>query len=47
VKAGESLSAIAAAHHVKGGWTALYQANKDVIGPDPDKVIAGTVLTLP
>ena len=36
----------AAALAVPGGWPALYQANRKQIGPDPDAVRAGTVLTL-
>jgi nucleoid-associated protein YgaU len=32
---------------VGGGWNAIYQRNKAVIGPDPDKIKPGMVLTLP
>jgi len=32
---------------VRGGWPALYAANRRVIGPDPDVIRPGTVLTVP
>src|ERR1700753_1150409 len=35
VAAGDSLSAIAARFAVRGGWPALYAANRAGIGPDP------------
>jgi LysM repeat protein len=44
---GDSLSSIAVAHAVRGGWQALYAANRRVIGPDPDVIHPGTVLVLP
>jgi LysM repeat protein len=47
VMAGNTLSAIAAEFAVHGGWPALYAANRQVIGPDPNVVHAGIVLTLP
>ncbi|MEU8891747.1 transglycosylase family protein [Streptomyces sp. NPDC048442] len=47
VKPGETLSSIAAKHKVKGGWQALYKANKDMIGARPDGLNAGTWLVLP
>jgi LysM repeat protein len=47
VAPGDTLSAVAAALAVPGGWPALYAANKTVIGPDPDLIRAGTVLTVP
>jgi len=47
VQAGDSLSGIAAALGVRGGWQALYAANRTVIGPDPDVIHTGTVLVLP
>ena len=46
VGAGDTLSGIAAALAVPGGWPALYAANRDAIGPDPALIRAGTVLTL-
>jgi LysM repeat protein len=47
VQPGDSLSSIAAAHAARGGWQALYAANRRVIGPDPDVIHPGTVLVLP
>ena len=47
VQPGDSLSSIAVAHAVRGGWQALYAANRRVIGPDPDVIHPGTVLVLP
>jgi LysM repeat protein len=47
VAPGDTLSAIAAALGVPGGWQALYAANRQAIGPDPDVIRAGTVLAAP
>ncbi|HEY6499893.1 MAG TPA: LysM peptidoglycan-binding domain-containing protein [Streptosporangiaceae bacterium] len=47
VAAGDTLSAIAARFGVRGGWPALYAANRPVIGPDPGAINAGTRLTIP
>jgi LysM repeat protein len=47
VRSGDTLSGIAARFAVRGGWPALYAANRRLIGPDPDVIRAGTVLTLP
>jgi LysM repeat protein len=47
IQAGDSLSGIAAALGLRGGWQALYAANRKVIGPDPDVIHPGTVLALP
>jgi hypothetical protein len=47
VAAGDTLSGIAAGLRVRGGWPALYAANRHVIGSDPDALQPGTVLTLP
>jgi len=44
---GDTLSAIAAALAVPGGWQALYAANRAVVGSDPGLIRPGTVLTLP
>jgi LysM repeat protein len=46
VAAGDTLSGIAAALAVRGGWPALYAANRRAIGPDPNTVHPGTVLTV-
>ncbi|HEY0452285.1 transglycosylase family protein [Actinophytocola sp.] len=40
IKAGDSLSKIAGALKVKGGWQALYEKNKQFIG-DPDLILVG------
>ena len=47
VAPGDTLSGIAAALGVRGGWQALYAANKQAVGPDPDVIRAGTVLATP
>ncbi len=47
ITAGDTLSGIAAALAVPGGWPALYTANRRIIGPDPNEIRAGTVLAIP
>lgn len=47
VRDGDTLSSIAAEFGVRGGWSALYAANRHAIGPDPNVIHAGTVLVLP
>ena len=47
MRPGDTLSAIAVAFGVRGGWQALYAANQKVIGPDPDVIRPGTVLAVP
>ena len=47
VRPGDSLTAIATALGVPGGWQALYAANRNVIGPNPNFIDVGTMLTLP
>src|SRR5438270_200912 len=47
VAAGDTLAAIAAGLRVPGGWPALYAANRQVIGPSPDTIHPGTVLSVP
>jgi LysM repeat protein len=47
VTPGDTLSAAAAALGVAGGWQALYAANRQVVGPDPNVVRPGTVLAAP
>ncbi len=47
VRSGDTLSGIAARFAVRGGWPALYAANRRAIGPDPDIIHAGTVLMVP
>jgi nucleoid-associated protein YgaU len=47
VRAGDTLSGIAAVFGVHGGWPVLYAANRQVIGPDPDVIEAGMVVVVP
>jgi hypothetical protein len=47
VRAGDSLVSIAKSEGVEGGWRALFEENRDLIGNDPDRLVSGTVLTLP
>ena len=47
VQPGDTLSGIAAALGVRGGWRALFAANRPAVGPDPGLIIPGTVLRLP
>ncbi len=47
VQPGDTLSGIAAALGVRGGWPALYAASRPAVGPDPGLIRPGTVLTLP
>jgi nucleoid-associated protein YgaU len=47
VRAGDTLSGIAARLRIVGGWPALYELNRSVIGPDPNLILRGQVLQLP
>jgi len=47
VVSGDTLSKIAAAKNVAGGWQALYNLNKAVIGSNPNLIFPGQVLRLP
>lgn len=47
VKAGETLSSIARRYDVKGGWQALYRANRKEVGSRPDRLSVGTELVIP
>jgi LysM repeat protein len=47
IRAGDTLSGIAAALGTRGGWPALYAANRRVIGADPNAIRAGTLLAIP
>jgi nucleoid-associated protein YgaU len=47
VKPGDTLSSLATAHHVPGGWQQLYQANRDQPGANPNSIHAGQRLSLP
>ncbi|MDT3399388.1 transglycosylase family protein [Streptomyces sp. B1866] len=44
VVSGDTLSKIADAHGVKGGWHRLYDANRQVIGDDPNLIFPGQKL---
>ncbi|MEV4813206.1 transglycosylase family protein [Micromonospora avicenniae] len=46
VKPGDTLSEIAGTHHVTGGWHALYERNKRVVGADPGLIFPGQRLSL-
>lgn len=46
VVSGDTLHKIAESHDVKGGWSALYEANKDTVGADPGLIRPGQELTL-
>ncbi|MFD8548789.1 transglycosylase family protein [Streptomyces sp. NPDC059649] len=46
VRPGDSLSAIAQAHRLSGGWPALYDRNEGVIGSDADLIRPGQQLDL-
>jgi nucleoid-associated protein YgaU len=45
VKSGDSLSKIGQHHGV--AWREIYEANKDLIGDDPDKIQPGQTLHIP
>ncbi|MFJ4828414.1 transglycosylase family protein [Streptomyces sp. NPDC088747] len=47
VRAGDYLHRIAVAHNVKGGWQALYAANRSVVGGNPHLIFPDQVLTIP
>ncbi|MER6026188.1 transglycosylase family protein [Streptomyces sp. NPDC001851] len=44
---GDTLSGVARQADVAGGWQRLYDANRNVIGPDPDVICPGQRLILP
>ncbi|MFI1186852.1 transglycosylase family protein [Streptomyces californicus] len=46
VRPGDNLWAIADAQDLPGGWTGLYETNKDVLGSDPDLILPGQNLDL-
>jgi nucleoid-associated protein YgaU len=48
VKPGDTLQRIAEQHYGDAGqWPRIYQANRALIGADPDNLVAGTTLQLP
>ncbi|MGW0789060.1 transglycosylase family protein [Streptomyces sp. NPDC002911] len=46
VREGDNLWTIADAQELSGGWSALYEANKDELGSDPDLILPGQSLDL-
>jgi LysM repeat protein len=46
VQAGDTLSTIAAHQSITGGWQALYELNRQVVGTDPDLILPGQQLAL-
>ncbi|MFE0701751.1 transglycosylase family protein [Streptomyces sp. NPDC058872] len=46
VRSGDTLSAIARRFAIKGGWQALYAANRTVIGADPHRLVVGAMLRI-
>ncbi|MFJ9597749.1 transglycosylase family protein [Streptomyces virginiae] len=47
VRGGDTLVTIARERRVKGGWQALYEANREAIGPKPEAITVGTLLLIP
>ncbi|NYI06032.1 transglycosylase family protein [Allostreptomyces psammosilenae] len=47
IAAGDTLIGIADAYDVVGGWSALYELNRSVIGDDPNRIVPGQQLRLP
>ncbi|MFJ5923127.1 transglycosylase family protein [Kitasatospora sp. NPDC092948] len=46
VQQGDTLSGIAAARNLSGGWEQLFRANQGVIGADPDLIVPGQELAI-
>ncbi|MGI5398463.1 transglycosylase family protein [Streptomyces sp. CA-135486] len=46
VQTGDSLSAIVNKENLSGGWTALYEANRQTVGDNPDLILPGQSLDL-
>ncbi|OKI22154.1 hypothetical protein A6A07_34315 [Streptomyces sp. CB03911] len=46
VQPGDTLGGIAGSQGVAGGWGALYDGNRSVVGGDPDLILPGQVLNL-
>ncbi|MFE5595207.1 transglycosylase family protein [Streptomyces sp. NPDC056549] len=46
VQPGDTLGSIARRFGIKGGWQALYEANRSVIGADPNRIVVGTMLRI-
>ncbi|WP_311203361.1 LysM peptidoglycan-binding domain-containing protein [Streptomyces gossypii] len=46
VVSGDTLHRIATAQDIEGGWSTVHEANREVIGDDPDLIFPGQKLTL-
>ncbi|MDH6136393.1 nucleoid-associated protein YgaU [Kitasatospora sp. MAA4] len=46
VRTGDTLSTIAQAQHVAGGWQSVYSGNHSTVGQNPDLIFPGQVLHL-
>jgi len=46
VAAGDTLSGIAASHHLGGGWAELYQENRSTVGGNPNLIFPGERLNV-
>ncbi|MFF7182266.1 transglycosylase family protein [Streptomyces sp. NPDC008121] len=46
VQPGDTLSSIARRFGISGGWKALYEANRTLIGADPNRIVTGTMLKI-
>ncbi|MFF8377381.1 transglycosylase family protein [Streptomyces sp. NPDC015661] len=46
VQPGDTLASIARRFAIKGGWKALYTANRSVIGADPNRIVVGAMLRI-
>ncbi|MFJ3965948.1 transglycosylase family protein [Streptomyces sp. NPDC090036] len=47
VREGDTLVSIARKHRVRGGWQALHEANRELLGPGPKALAVGMLLILP
>ncbi|MFB7263779.1 transglycosylase family protein [Streptomyces nojiriensis] len=47
VRDGDTLVSIARKHRIRGGWQALYEANRERIGPKPQALAVGMLLVVP
>ncbi|MFD7325157.1 transglycosylase family protein [Streptomyces sp. NPDC059875] len=46
VQPGDTLSSVARRFGIAGGWQALYAANRSLVGPDPNRLLVGTMLRI-
>lgn len=47
VESGDTLSELAREYDVPGGWNTIWEANREVIGPNPDRIYPDQVLYIP